>query len=128
MSSIASPVEFSISKQYQTKRTGPLVWITSHVARYWYLIVSLLIGAVGNAALAALVPVYIGEAINSIRQDPTVLTPIIRYALLIAGTQVLRGHLQLGRNFSTELISQRLERDIRDELYRSEERRVGKEC
>jgi len=117
MSSIASPVEFSISKQYQTKRTGPLVWITSHVARYWYLIVSLLIGAVGNAALAALVPVYIGEAINSIREYPTVLTPIIRYALLIAGTQVLRGGLQLGRNFSAELISQRLERDIRDELY-----------
>jgi len=117
MSSVASPVEFSISKQYPTKRTGPVVWISSHVARYRYLIVSLLIGALSNAALAALVPVYIGEAINTIRDDPTDLTPLIRYALLIAGTQVLRGGLQLARNFSAELISQRLERDIRDELY-----------
>jgi ATP-binding cassette subfamily B protein len=32
---------------------------------------------------------------------------------------MLRGILQLGRNFSAELIAQRLERDIRDELYLS---------
>ncbi len=36
---------------------------------------------------------------------------------MIAGTQILRGGLQLARNFSAELIGQRVERDIRDELY-----------
>ena len=38
-------------------------------------------------------------------------------ALIIGGTQVLRGVLQLGRNFGAELLGQRLEAEIRDELY-----------
>jgi ABC-type multidrug transport system fused ATPase/permease subunit len=39
------------------------------------------------------------------------------FALWIAGTQILRSFLQFGRNFGAELIAQRVERDIRDELY-----------
>ena len=117
MSSITSPVEFSLAKQRQTRRSGPLAWIFSHVTRYWYLIISLFVGAIGNAALAALVPVYIGEAINVIRTDSTAIPALTRYAWLIAGSQVVRSILQLGRNFSAELFSQRLERDIRNELY-----------
>jgi len=41
----------------------------------------------------------------------------LRIALVIAMTQVVRGLLQLGRNFGAELIAQYVERDIRDELY-----------
>ena len=40
-------------------------------------------------------------------------------ALGIVGTQLLRALLQLGRNFSSEIIGQRLERDTREELYTS---------
>jgi ATP-binding cassette subfamily B protein len=36
---------------------------------------------------------------------------------LVVATQLVRGVLMLGRNFSSEAIGQRLERDIRDELY-----------
>ncbi len=117
MSSIAKPVEFSLPTQYRTKRTGPLVWIASHAIHYWYFIISLVVGAFGNAALAALVPIYVGAAINAIRIDNSDVASLTRYALLIAGTQIVRSVLQLGRNFSAELLSQRLERDIRDELY-----------
>jgi ATP-binding cassette subfamily B protein len=35
----------------------------------------------------------------------------------MGGSQILRGILQLGRNFGAELIAQRIERDVRDELY-----------
>ncbi len=44
---------------------------------------------------------------------------LLRFALIIAGSQVLRGVLQFGRNFGVELIGQRVERDIRHELYTS---------
>ncbi len=36
---------------------------------------------------------------------------------MLGGSQVVRGVLQLGRNFGAELLAQKIERDIRDELY-----------
>jgi ATP-binding cassette subfamily B protein len=37
--------------------------------------------------------------------------------LILGGSQIVRGVLQLGRNFGAELMAQKIERDIRDELY-----------
>ena len=74
-------------------------------------------GAVGNAALAAVVPVLIGEAINSVSPDEFNARTLLTYAFWIAISQIVRSVLQLSRNFSAELIGQRLERDIREELY-----------
>ncbi len=79
----------------------------------------MLIGAIGNAALAAVVPVLIGQAFNAILATPPQTSLLPRIALIIAGSQVLRGVLQFGRNFGVELIGQRVERDIRHELYTS---------
>jgi len=74
-------------------------------------------GALGNAALAAVVPILIGQAFNLILNTPSQAQGLLRIALIIAGSQALRGVLQFGRNFGAELIGQRMERDIRDELY-----------
>jgi len=87
--------------------------------RYGYLGVVMLLGAVGNAALAAVVPVLTGQAFNAILAQPPQTDLLLRYALIIAASQVLRGVLQFGRNFGVELIGQRVERDIRHELYTS---------
>ena len=48
--------------------------------------------------------------------DTSVLIPL---ALIIGVSQVIRGALQLGRNFGAELLAQKLERQVRDELYLS---------
>ncbi len=79
----------------------------------------LVVGAIGNAALAAYVPVLTGDAFNAMTKptpDTSVLLPL---ALIIGVSQIIRGVLQLGRNFGAELMAQRMERDIRDELYLS---------
>ncbi len=76
-------------------------------------------GAIGNAALAAVVPVLTGQAFNAMLEpipDTSVLLPL---ALTIGISQVIRGALQLGRNFGAELMAQRMERQVRDELYLS---------
>ena len=76
-------------------------------------------GAIGNAALAAVVPVLTGQAFNAMLKpvpDTSVLLPL---ALTIGISQVIRGTLQLGRNFGAELMAQRMERQVRDELYLS---------
>ncbi len=114
---ISSPAEFTLPERKTTDRGGPVRWIWSHFTSHWYLGLVMLIGAIGNAALAAVVPVYIGQAFNLILEDPNQLQGLLRIAFLVAITQVIRGALQLSRNFGAELIGQRLERDIRDELF-----------
>lgn len=79
----------------------------------------MIVGAIGNAALAAVVPVLTGDAFNAMLQpvpDTSVLVPL---ALIIGISQVIRGVLQLGRNFGAELLAQKMERAVRDELYLS---------
>ncbi len=117
MSVSALSSEFTIPQRIRTDRRGPLRWVLSYAMNYWYLVVVMLIGAIGNALLAALVPVLIGDAFNAILESPDNIQFLVRIALLIAGSQVLRGILQFGRNFGAELMGQRVERDIRHELY-----------
>jgi len=109
--------EFVLGNAPSYNLSSPLRWIASHVRRISYLLISLMIGAFGNAALAAAVPVLIGDAFNAVLESPPNLTRLSEIALLLVGSQLLRGLLQFGRSFSAEMIAQRLERDIRDELY-----------
>jgi len=123
--SLLQTTEFTLPDQYQVppaviaSRAHPIRWITAHFLQYWYLGLSMLFGAIGNAALASVVPLVIGMALNAMLEDPPRSESLMRFALIIVGTQIIRGLLQLGRNFSAELIGQRMERDIRHEFYTS---------
>lgn len=92
-------------------------WIWSHATRHWWIIIMILVGAIGNAALAAVVPMLTGQAFNEMLARPPRTEILLPLALIMGGSQILRGILQLGRNFGSELMAQRMERDIRDELY-----------
>lgn len=101
---------------------GPVPWILSHIKVYWFLIGIIFLGAFGNAALNAVVPVLTGQAFNAVLLDPdanTIGKTLIWLAFWIGASQVIRAGLQFGRNYSAELLAQRMERDIRDELYTS---------
>ncbi len=117
MTVLSAPAEFTIERKHAYKRSTPARWVVSHAVRYWPIIAMMTIGAVGNAWLAALVPIFVGQAFDSILAVPPLLEKLLPLALYIGGTQVIRGVLQLGRNFGAELIAQKVERDIRDELY-----------
>lgn len=100
-------------------RSSALRWIWSHARRHWWIIIMMIVGAIGNAGLAAVVPVLTGNAFNAMlapQPDTSVLLPL---ALTLGFSQIIRGVLQLGRNFGAELLAQRLEREVRDELYLS---------
>jgi len=96
-----------------------VLWLWSHILRHKVYIIGNLLGAFSNAALAALAPILAGQAFDAVGASPPDLDALGKAAALIAGSQVLRGGLQLIRNFSAEVIGQRLERDTRDELYSS---------
>jgi ATP-binding cassette subfamily B protein len=111
--------EFAISRAWQSDRRGVVRWVVSHVLQHKLFILGVLLGALSNAALAAAVPVLIGQAFDAVTASPPDLHGLGTAAVLVAGSQLLRGVLQLMRNFSSEVLGQRLERDTRDELYGS---------
>ena len=119
MSSISLPAEFTLKRKNVYNHTSAVRWIISHARPYSWIIVMLVVGAIGNAALAAYVPVLTGDAFNAMTKLPPNTSVLIPLALTIGISQIIRGVLQLGRNFGAELLAQFLERDIRDELYLS---------
>lgn len=112
-----SATEFTIPQSYQSNTSSPLRWILSHLKHQWWIIIIALIGATGNAVLASVAPMYIGNALNVIREPDPNLIQLRNIALIIFGSQVIRSLMMLSRNFGFEIIAQRMERNTRNELY-----------
>jgi ATP-binding cassette subfamily B protein len=116
MTSLAGPAEFTLSRR-RSNRSSPVRWVLSHGLRHWWLVLIMTGGAYGNAHLAALVPILTGRAFDLVDSGQADGGALLSLALLIGGSQVVRAFLQLGRNFGAEVIAQKVERDVRDELY-----------
>lgn len=110
-------VEFSLPNLYSTDRRGPVRWILSHLKYQWWLGFIAVIGAIGNAGLAGVVPVMIGQAVNLVSGGSFDRNRLLQIVLIIIISQTVRGILQFARNFGFEVIAQRIERNIRQELY-----------
>jgi ATP-binding cassette subfamily B protein len=115
----AELAEFTLERRYTADRRGPVRWIWSHTLRHGWLVLILLVGAIGNAALAAVVPILTGQAFNDMLAVPPRTSVLLPLALILGGSQIVRGILQFGRNYGAELLAQRIEFEIRDELYLS---------
>lgn len=111
--------EFVVPNTKQRNQTSAGRWIISHAAEHRLVVLMTMVGALGNATLAATVPVLLGQAFDLVLGGSDVRAGLIRLAIIIVITQAVRGVLQLGRNFGADLLGQRLERDIREELYLS---------
>jgi ATP-binding cassette subfamily B protein len=110
--------EFVARPSFHTDFSSPLRFVWSHIRRHPWVALGMIIGAFSNAALASAVPYLIGAAVNAIieRRD---LQYVGWIAVAVIISQLVRGALQLIRNFSSETFGQRIERDVRDELYAS---------
>ncbi len=119
MASYSTPAasEFVVAKRYSYDRRSSARWIASHIFRYPLVFLMIIVGAWGNAACAFAIPALIGIAFNAITQPVPDMLTVANCALLIVGSQIIRASLMLSRNFSSETMGQRIERDTRDELY-----------
>jgi ATP-binding cassette subfamily B protein len=108
--------EFVARTFENTDFSSPGRFIWSHVRRHPVVALLMVVGAFTNAALASVVPVLVGSAVDAIIENED-LHYVSLIALAIVGSQILRGTLQFIRNFASETFSQRIERDVRDELY-----------
>ena len=109
--------EFSLPERYHSDRRGPKRWIFSHAIRQWPFISLAILGAVLNAILASVAPVWIGEAFDLILSKPAEMDGLVRLAVLLGVSQVIRALVMFVRNFGFEFIAQKIERNIREELY-----------
>ncbi len=111
--------EFTIGNQWQTDKRSTTRWLLSHLLRNKLIITGTFVGAFGNAALAAAIPIYLGQAFNAVLGNPVNMPALLWASILLLVSQFVRSILQLGRNFSSETLGQRLERDARQEFYAS---------
>ena len=109
--------EFTLPLKYQSDRRSPARWILSHTLHQWPIVLAATLGAFGNAAFMAVTQVSVGDAFNIVSAARPDLQALLRVALLIAGVNVARGLLQFVRNFGFELIAQRVEKNVRQEIY-----------
>ena len=109
--------EFAVDTAIRSDRRSPFRWVLSHVLRHKVFLITMFVGAFFNAVLAALVPIFVGIAFNAALETPADVEMIGLAALGIVVSQLVRGVVHVGRNFSSEVVGQRLERDTRHELY-----------
>src|SRR5512138_980878 len=64
MASTTAQAEFVMANRFVGDHRGPVRWIFSHAIHHWLLWLLMFGGALGNAALAAVMPFLIGEALN----------------------------------------------------------------
>jgi ATP-binding cassette subfamily B protein len=118
--------EFVAKQVYTTDHTSARSFIFSHIRRHWWLSILIMIGAFSNAALAGVVPYAFGLLFDELNRfvggtvtGEAAMNFTVQMILVVVGSQFLRACLQLLRNFSSETYGQRIERDVRDELYAS---------
>lgn len=105
---------------FKSDRRSALRFIWSHIRRHPMYCIFIMVGAFSNAAFAAAVPYFIGQAYNAITNPAdNTLEIVLNIAFAVIVSQGIRACLQLMRNFSAEVFAQRIERDVRDELYAS---------
>ncbi len=109
--------EFTIPPQYSTDRSSPARWVFSHGLRQWWVLLAALIGALGNAGLMAVASVQIGEAFNVVAAPVFDAGALRDVFFIILACGLGRGVLQFSRNFGFEFCAQRIERNVRRELY-----------
>ena len=109
--------EFTLPLKYQSDRRSPVRWVLSHTLRQWPFFLAACLGAFGNAALMAVTQVSVGNAFNVVSAAHPDLKALLNIALLIAAVNIGRGLLQFVRNFGFELVAQRVEKNVRQEIY-----------
>ncbi|MFN8458113.1 MAG: ABC transporter ATP-binding protein [Anaerolineae bacterium] len=111
--------EFTVTHEYIYQRSSPLRWLISHLLRYPFLPLGMLLAALVNNLCYAYVQVFVGRALDLITTPGWDTWALVTVALSAMGVALGQGLTGLLRNYSGEFLAQRLERDTRDELYLS---------
>ncbi|MBN2384435.1 ABC transporter ATP-binding protein [bacterium] len=111
--------EFSVRDVREYHHGSPFRWVLSHVCVYFWLPVLVLLCAVLENFAYSSIQVYIGKAFDWIMALEWTRAELVQLALIMLVLAVVQGLTGLGRNIGVEFLAQRIERNTREELYRS---------
>jgi ATP-binding cassette subfamily B protein len=115
----AGNAEFTVTGAPPYDHSSPLRWILSHIARYKLLATAFLVGITVTQILFAAVPRLTGLAFDLVLQPEPNGDRLLTIAGAMLAILVIRVGFDLTAFFSIETLGQKLERDAREELYRS---------
>lgn len=111
--------EFQVKNEYQYNRKGPLRWVLSHLMRYPLLPLVLIAGAVVNNFAYSYIQLFVGRAFDVILVPGFQLSALVIPIIAILASAAGQGVTGVLRNFSAEVLAQKVEKDSREELYAS---------
>lgn len=111
--------EFRVADQHRYTLSSPFRWIISHIARYPWLPVAAVLCGIGSIGLMSSSALLVGQAFDTIATGNATVQALLAIAGAILGVRLLQSLAGLGSNAFFEMLSQRLERDSREELYLS---------
>jgi ATP-binding cassette subfamily B protein len=109
--------EFTIENEYQYSHAGPVSWIISHVMRYPYLPIAVLIMAVIANWLNSQAPLYTGRAFDHVLSPERNTATLLKLSLGVLGFRLGTAGINVLRSIFGEFIAQLIERNAREELY-----------
>ena len=109
--------EFRLEDEYRYNRSGPTRWVLSHLARYFYLPLIAIVAAILNNGFYSYIQIYVGRGFDLITTPGWTTAALLSIALGALSSAAGQGLTGLARNYATEFMAQRMERDSRDELY-----------
>ncbi|MGH2388412.1 MAG: ABC transporter ATP-binding protein [Chloroflexota bacterium] len=111
--------EFSVAGAFVSDHRGPIRWIGSHLFRYRWIVAPYLVFAVTVNILFSVISVLVGRAFNDVLHSSAPHTALARDAWLILVVVLVIGALDMSACSLINLVSRRLARDARDDLYLS---------
>jgi len=109
--------EFTVENQHNYNCTGPVRWIWSHLVRYPFFPLAIIVAAVFNNYAYGYIQIYIGRAFDLISAAAWEVKTLLGLALGVLGAAAAQSFTGLLRSYANEFLAQRIERDSRDELY-----------
>ncbi|MEN8097694.1 MAG: ABC transporter ATP-binding protein [Chloroflexota bacterium] len=109
--------EFRVEGEHKYNRAGPLRWIMSHMKRYMYLPLAIVLASILGNYFYSYRQILVGQALDVITGPGWEIGPIVVISLVAVGTAVGQGTMGLIRNYSSDLLAQLIERNAREELY-----------
>ncbi len=117
--SLVSRREFRVESAHAYSMKGPVRWVISHLLRYPLFPLIMGFAAVANNFVYSYIQIFVGQAFDLISAPGFLLSALLTPVLGILACALGQGTTGIVRNFTTEFLAQRIERDSREELYSS---------
>jgi ATP-binding cassette subfamily B protein len=110
--------EFTVADEYRYDLRSPWRWIGSHIRRYPHLPALFFLTSLAMAVAQSLSAVFVGRAFDTVIGNPGA-APIAGAAALVAASYLAYATFDIFNTITVRVLSQRVERDARDEVFLS---------